>query len=148
MINVEVDDTYISPFKISMIFRLCWDIFCLKLGISSALKRLQPILRQEAPFPPPKSFWYDPMRPWNIFSNSKQVFVSAAISRASRPVGGATVMARSRTLRACSKECSSEIKHWYSYEAPMLSLRALQIKKTTLARVTMSPIEDGTKRSV
>ena len=51
---------------------------------SSALKRLQPILRQEAPFPPPqaKAFWYDLMRSWNVFSNSRQLVISAATSRA------------------------------------------------------------------
>jgi hypothetical protein len=126
MIKVEMDDTYnVSPSKNSVIFCLCWETFCLKLTTSSALKRPQPILCQESPFPPPKIFWYDPMRPWNAFRNPRQVVVSAAISRASRPVGGATVMARSTILRACSKESSSEIKHWYSYEAPGLSLKAL-----------------------
>ena len=147
--NVEVEDTYIvSPCKNSEILCLCWEIFCLKLATSSALKRLQPILRQEAPFPRPRTFWYDLMRSWNVFSNSRQVAVSAAISRTSRSVGVATVIARSTSFRACSKESSSVIKHWQSYEAPMLSLRALQIEWTILAAVTMSPIEDGTKGSI
>ena len=55
MMDVEVEDsdTYIvSPFKNSVIFCLCCEIFCLKLATSSALKKLQPVLRQEAPFCP------------------------------------------------------------------------------------------------
>ena len=89
-----------------MIFWLCWAILCLKLAISSAfkLKRLQPIMRQEAPFWFSRARWHDLMRSWKVFTSS--VSSSAAISRApwSSPVGGATAMAWPKIYRASSKE--------------------------------------------
>ena len=103
-VDVKVEDAYIvSPFKNSVIFCLCCEIFCLKLATSSALKTLQPILRQEAPFLPPRACWYDLMRSSNFFSISIQVVVSAAISRATRRDGGETVIAISTVFRARSK---------------------------------------------